>query len=127
MSSGVSPGPVSANPYPASAAGHSCANALVSTLPKTHRILLIDERNYSYFPNAALRAAVVPGWEKRMIVPLTQDNIFPGGVHHRLIVPNRVMELRRDSVILEWEFEGSREVPFFVSRVLQLIVDELIR
>jgi hypothetical protein len=36
------------------------------------------------------------------------------------------MELRRDSVILEWEFEGSREVPFFVSRVLQLIVDELI-
>jgi hypothetical protein len=52
-----------------------------------------------------------------MIVPLTQDNIFPGGVHHRLIVPNRVVELRRDSVVLEKEFEGSREVFFFVSYV----------
>jgi hypothetical protein len=50
-----------------------------------------------------------------MIVPLTQENIFPGGVHHRLIVPNRVLELRRDSVILDKEFEGSREVFFFVS------------
>lgn len=87
----------------------------MSTLPKTHRILLIDERDYSYFPNASLRAAVVPGWEKRMIVRLTQDNIFPGGVHHRLIVPNRVLELRRDSVILEHPFEGSTEVSFFVS------------
>jgi hypothetical protein len=52
-----------------------------------------------------------------MIVPLTQDNIFPGGVHHRSIVPNRVLELRRDSVVLEKEFEGSREVFFFVSNV----------
>jgi len=58
---------------------------------------------------------VVPGWEKRMIVLLTQDNVFPGGVHHRLIVPNRVVELRRDSVVLDKEFEGSREVFFFVS------------
>jgi hypothetical protein len=64
-----------------------------------------------------LRAAVVPGWEKRMIIPLTQDNIFLGGVHHRLIVPNRVVELRRDSVVLEKEFEGSREVFFFVSTI----------
>jgi hypothetical protein len=52
-----------------------------------------------------------------MIVPLTQDNIFPGGVHHRLIVSNRVVELRRDSMVLEKEFEGSREVFFFVSHV----------
>jgi hypothetical protein len=50
-----------------------------------------------------------------MIVPLTHDNIFPGGVHHRLIVPNRVLEIRRDSIILEKEFEGSQEVFFFVS------------
>lgn len=52
-----------------------------------------------------------------MIVPLTQDNIFPGGVHHRLIVPKRVVELRRDSVVLEKEFEGSREVFYFVSTI----------
>jgi hypothetical protein len=53
-----------------------------------------------------------------MIVPLTQDNIFSGGVHHRLIVPNRVLEIRRDSIILEKEFEGSQEVFFFVSVLL---------
>jgi hypothetical protein len=52
-----------------------------------------------------------------MIVPLTQDNIFPGGVHHRLIVPIRVLELRRDSVVLEKEFEGSIQVFFFVSKI----------
>lgn len=60
-----------------------------------------------------------------MIVRLTQDTIFPGGVHHRLIVPNRVLELRRDSVILEHTFEGSHEVPFFVSTPLPVFCIEV--
>lgn len=52
------------------------------------------------------------------MVPLTQDVIFPGGVHHKLIAPNRVVELRRASLVLEREFEGSTEVEFFVSVIL---------
>lgn len=31
-----------------------------------------------------------------------------------MIAPNKVVELRRNSIVLEHPFEGSTEVPFFV-------------
>ena len=45
----------------ASVAGHTFVNTLAPLLPATHRILLIDASEISYFPIAALRAAVKPG------------------------------------------------------------------
>ncbi|OWZ73497.1 hypothetical protein AYX14_01037 [Cryptococcus neoformans] len=97
----------------ASAAGHNLANALYSTLPSTHRILLIDALDYSFFPIAGLRAAVVPGWEDKVTVPLTTKTVFPSGTAHQVIAPNKVIELRENSVVLEKPFEGSTEVSFF--------------
>ncbi|KAK8865763.1 hypothetical protein IAR55_000910 [Kwoniella newhampshirensis] len=94
-------------------AGHTLANSLIPTLPKSHRILLVDALEFSFFPIASLRAAVVPGWEEKITVPLTTDRVFPKGSKHQVIAPNKVLELRENSIILEHPFEGSAEVPFF--------------
>jgi len=63
---------------------------------------------------AALRGAVVPGWEDKITVPLTTENVFGKSSPHRVVAPNKVVELKEGSLALEKEFEGSREVPFFV-------------
>ncbi|WWC66586.1 uncharacterized protein I206_100489 [Kwoniella pini CBS 10737] len=97
----------------ASSAGQLLANYLSPNLPTSHRIVLIDALDYAFWPIAALRAAVVPGWEKKVTAPLTQDTVFPAGSIHRLIAPNKVVELKENSVVLEKPFEGSNEVPFF--------------
>lgn len=102
---------------PASSAGHILANTLVPLLPPTHRIVLIDAAAYSYYPIAALRGAVVPGWESKMTVPLTQENVFGKGSPHRVVAPNKVVELKEESLVLEKEFEGSTELPFFVRHI----------
>jgi hypothetical protein len=98
----------------ASCAGHTLANTLVPLLPPTHRIILIDASAYSYYPVAALRGAVVPGWEEKITVPLTTENVFGKSSPHQVVAPNKVVELKEGSLMLEKEFEGSTELPFFV-------------
>lgn len=98
----------------ASAAGHTLANTLVPNLPPTHRILLVDATSFAYFPIAALRGAVVPGWENKITAPLTTESVFGEKSPHRVIAPNKVVELKKDSIVLEKEFEGQTEIPFFV-------------
>ncbi|WWD18057.1 hypothetical protein CI109_102504 [Kwoniella shandongensis] len=97
----------------ASIAGHGLANELLATLPKSHRILLIDALGFAFWPIASLRAAVAPGWEEKVTVPLTNEHVFPAGSPHQVIAPNKVVELRENSIILEHPFEGSTEVPFY--------------
>lgn len=55
------------------------------------------------------------GWEDKVTVPLTTKTVFPSGTAHQVIALNKVIELRENSVVLEKPFEGSTEVPFFVS------------
>ncbi|OCF55598.1 hypothetical protein L486_07082 [Kwoniella mangroviensis CBS 10435] len=97
----------------ASGAGHALVNELITTLPGGYRILLIDALEYSFFPIAALRAAVVPGWEEKVVLPLKTSTVFPFGSIHKVIAPNKVIELKKDSIMLEKPFEGSTEVPFY--------------
>jgi len=49
-----------------------------------------------------------------MTVPLTQENVFGKESPHRVVAPNKVVELKEGSLVLEKEFEGSTELPFFV-------------
>ncbi|WVW82153.1 hypothetical protein I302_104159 [Kwoniella bestiolae CBS 10118] len=97
----------------ASAAGHTLANELIPTLPEGYRILLIDALEYSFFPIAALRAAVVPGWEERIVLPLKTSTCFPSDSIHQVIAPNRVIKLKENLVVLEKPFEGTTEVRFY--------------
>lgn len=145
LSSAVSkPLPLSATRSPlnsrqASVAGHHLANALASTIPSTHRILVVDANAYSYWAPAALRGAVVPGelgrearirgaaaetvagWEDKLVAPNTTATFFAKNTHHQVIAPNKVVELKENSVVLEKPFEGSTELPFFVSRACDTV------
>lgn len=47
--------------YKASVAGHTLANELLPSLPTSHRILIIDASDFTYWPVGGLRAAVQPG------------------------------------------------------------------
>ncbi|ORX34225.1 hypothetical protein BD324DRAFT_637171 [Kockovaella imperatae] len=96
----------------ASGAGSQLATSLLPQLPRTHRILLIDASSFASWPLASLRAAVTPGWEKRVAVPLSTESIFPSGSQHQVISGCKVVELRKNSIVLERAFEGSSEVPF---------------
>jgi hypothetical protein len=58
---------------------------------------------------------LLPGWEKRVTAPLNTSTVFTAGSAHQVIAPNKVVELRESSIVLEKPFEGSTELPFFVS------------
>jgi hypothetical protein len=100
----------------ASNAGHGLAKKLAqdTTLIAEYRILLIDPASFAYWPIASLRAAVVPGWEKKCYKELKQEGIFAPGTKHQLIKA-KVVKVAADHVVLDREFEGSTTVPFAVS------------
>lgn len=56
------------------------------------------------------------GWEDRVVAPLNTATVFPFGSVHQVVAPNKVVQLKEGSVVLEKPFEGSTEVPFAVSR-----------
>ncbi|GAA5899569.1 hypothetical protein JCM5296_006947 [Sporobolomyces johnsonii] len=94
-------------------AGTTAIEALADSLPPSHRIVAIAPVP-GYWPIAALRAAVVPGWEDKPVAPLT--NIFPTGSRHVILEGTSVVELRKNSVVIdkahpELGFEGS-EIEF---------------
>ncbi|ODN84409.1 hypothetical protein L202_00364 [Cryptococcus amylolentus CBS 6039] len=97
----------------ASIAGHSLVNDLYPYLSSEYRILLVDALDFAFWPIAAIRAATAPGWENKLTVPLTDDRVFPAGSQHRVIAPNKLVECKEASVVLEHPFEGSNEIPFW--------------
>jgi len=52
-----------------------------------------------------------------MTGPLRTSIMFPANSAHTVIAPNKVVELRSSSVVLEKPFEGSTTVAFFVSPI----------
>lgn len=55
------------------------------------------------------------GWEERVVAPLNTATVFAKGTAHKVIAPNKVVQLKESSVVLEKEWEGKTEIPFFVS------------
>ncbi|GAA6005150.1 NAD(P)/FAD-dependent oxidoreductase [Rhodotorula paludigena] len=86
------------------------AQTLAPSLPSGYRIVAISS-GPGYWPIAALRGAVVPGWEDKPIA--STDNAFPKGGQHVLIEPATVVELRRNSIVLDEAAAGfDAEIPF---------------
>ncbi|GAA5874581.1 hypothetical protein JCM1840_002236 [Sporobolomyces johnsonii] len=94
-------------------AGTTAIEALADSLPPSHRIVAIAPVP-GYWQIAALRAAVVPKWEDKLVAPLT--NIFSTGSRHVILEGTSVVELRKNSVVVdkahpELGFEGT-EIEF---------------
>ncbi|GAA5894441.1 hypothetical protein JCM6882_004823 [Rhodosporidiobolus microsporus] len=88
-------------------------HTLAPRLPETHRIVAVSATE-AYWPIASLRAAVVPGWEEKVVAPV--DKVLPSGSRHVLLERTSVVELRVNSATLdnahpEKGFEGT-EVEF---------------
>jgi hypothetical protein len=58
-----------------------------------------------------------PGWQWRLTAPLRTDTVFAKDSPHQVLAPNKVIELKKNSVMLEKKFEQKYEFPFFVSLV----------
>jgi hypothetical protein len=68
-------------------------------------------------PRAFVFAHTTPGWQWRLTAPLRTETVFAKDSPHQVIAPNKVIELKKNSVILEKKFERKYELPFFVSPV----------
>jgi hypothetical protein len=58
------------------------------------------------------------GWEDRVTAPVSTATFFAAGSPHQVIAPNKVIELKKNYIVLEKPFEGSNEVSFAVSSLL---------
>lgn len=97
-----SPSPLNVVVVGASCAGLVLANTLAKTLPPTHRIVLIDANPVAFFPIAALRAAVLPGWEEKAIHDLTTASVFgERNTRHVVLSSTRVVGINPEAVIVE--------------------------
>lgn len=64
-----------------------------------------------------------------MVAPLRTTITFASDSIHQVIAPNKVVELKENSIVVESPFEGSTEIPFFVrpTSIFQPIRVELMR
>ncbi|PWN50753.1 FAD/NAD(P)-binding domain-containing protein [Violaceomyces palustris] len=90
----------------ASAGGIGAARRLENSLPQTHRIVLIDACEVAFYPTSALRAAVVPGFEKQTIAPLA--SVFPPNSRHIVLGGTRVIGLGQNHVKLDRTLDGQQ-------------------
>ncbi|BGP42274.1 hypothetical protein JCM10449v2_006279 [Rhodotorula kratochvilovae] len=86
------------------------AQALAASLPKDYRLVAIAGSE-GYWPIAALRAAVVPGWEDKPVAPV--DAVFPASERSVLLKNTNVVELKEHSVVVDKAHpELGKEIPF---------------
>ncbi|KAG2171841.1 hypothetical protein INT43_008221 [Umbelopsis isabellina] len=94
--------------------GVSTANELAKKLPAGYRVLAIERNEYAFNPVPALRAAVVPGWEDKVMIKT--DKLFPANSAHKTLVGATVTKIDQNSVILDREVEldgkATSSIPF---------------
>ncbi|ORY27918.1 hypothetical protein BCR39DRAFT_588996 [Naematelia encephala] len=87
--------------------GTNAIEAIEHVLPATHRMVVITENEYAYFPLAALRAATVPGWEEKVLGDV--NTLFPKGSRHVVLPGTKVLELKEHSVKVDKVRPGFEE------------------
>lgn len=95
----------------AGVAGIAVVNGLAKKLPSTHRLVLINEHDFGYWPIASLRGAVIPSWEDKVAVPL--GAVFEAGSRHVLLSGTKVLSFTSHSVTVDKVHEGfGTVIPF---------------
>ncbi|KAI5477378.1 FAD-dependent pyridine nucleotide-disulfide oxidoreductase [Pseudohyphozyma bogoriensis] len=79
--------------------GTNAIEAIEKTLPASHRIVVITENEFAYFPLASIRAATVPGWEEKILGD--PKTLFAKSSRHVVLARTKVVELRLRSVIVD--------------------------
>lgn len=90
------------------AAGISSVQSLSKSLPATHRLVVVQEFEFSFFPIASLRAQTVPGWEKKVAAPISQ--LFSAKSRHVLLAGTKVVSFKDHSIVVD-KANGAHIVP----------------
>ncbi|CDS82426.1 related to AIF1-mitochondrial cell death effector [Sporisorium scitamineum] len=86
----------------AASAGMTLVHSLIKLLPATHRIVLIEANPVAFWSIAALRAAVLPGFEQQVIHDLSTATVFgPQPTRHVVLAGTRVIDLQPDHVVVD--------------------------
>ncbi|ETS85423.1 hypothetical protein PFICI_03448 [Pestalotiopsis fici W106-1] len=92
--------------------GMATTKELASILPATHRILLVEPHSHFHHLFAFPRFAVLPSHEHKAFIPYTSTFSSVQSPVQHAVVTARVESLRADSILLDREWQGSREIPF---------------
>ncbi|KAM0790604.1 hypothetical protein ACM66B_004469 [Microbotryomycetes sp. NB124-2] len=79
--------------------GGDLVKQLAASLPSTHRLVAISSTDVAFYAPAALRAAVVPGWEDKPVLKL--DRLLRSADKRHKIICNTVAELHDSYLTLE--------------------------
>ncbi|SPO22176.1 related to AIF1 - mitochondrial cell death effector [Ustilago trichophora] len=91
----------------AASAGLFTAQSLAKSLPDTHRVVLIEANPVAYWSIGALRAAVQPGFEDKIIHDLTNDTVFGANTRHVVLAGTRVVDLLTDGAVVNRDVTAS--------------------
>jgi NADPH-dependent 2,4-dienoyl-CoA reductase/sulfur reductase-like enzyme len=83
-----------------------------SGIPAGYRLVGIDATEFIFYPIAALRAAVVPGWEDKLFA--RPEAVLPEAPNHLLLTGTRVVSVGEKSVKLSKPHDavGGDELPY---------------
>lgn len=90
----------------AASSGILTAQSIAKTLPPTHRVVLIEANPCAYWSIAALRAAVLPGYEGKVVHDLTGETVFGPSTRHIVLNGTKVVDLGSDYVVVDRDVTG---------------------
>jgi hypothetical protein len=99
----------------------STVSGLVKKLPHGYRIIVVSETDFAYWAIGGLRAAIVPGWEDKVVASfdnwLKPPHLVLGGTRAVKIDPEQKRVFFEEPCILGWEVQYEYLVVATVSRV----------
>ncbi|KIJ27218.1 hypothetical protein M422DRAFT_55159 [Sphaerobolus stellatus SS14] len=98
-----------------SAAGTDIVSVLLAKpLPDNNRIIAIERPPFAYWGVGSLRAAVIPGWEEKVIMSL--NNVCPEDESHKVLAATPVVSLSERTIEIDRTFPEpglhERFIPF---------------
>ncbi|KAK7429427.1 hypothetical protein QQZ08_004019 [Neonectria magnoliae] len=92
--------------------GLAAVKELTTTLPKTHRVLLVEPHSHFHHLFAFPRFAILPSHEHKAFIPYAGAfSSAPDPTQHS-VVRARALSLASDHVILDRDWQGSNKLPF---------------
>ncbi|KAI5455992.1 hypothetical protein BGZ63DRAFT_475842 [Mariannaea sp. PMI_226] len=92
--------------------GLAAVKELSTTLPKTHRILLVEPHSHLNHLFAFPRFAILSGHEHKAFIPYSGAFSSASNPSQHAIIRGRAISLTKDHVILDRDWQGSNKVPF---------------
>ncbi|KAF9874781.1 hypothetical protein CkaCkLH20_07918 [Colletotrichum karsti] len=92
--------------------GLAAVEELAATLPKSHRILLVEPHSHFHHLFAFPRFAVFPNHEHKAFIPYKAAFAKSSDPSRHAVIQARAEAVRRNSLVLDRDWQGSKEVPF---------------